>query len=74
MVDRLTITNLKIWHLQDWVHAAAGQTSLAFESDNTLAEVRDKLQQLGDLNKERNRLMDAIDARFGDIGPPRTKL
>jgi hypothetical protein len=71
LVDRLTIVNLKIWHLQDWVHKAASDNLTAFKAENSLEGVQQKLRQLGDLNKERNRLMDEID---GSPDPSRIKM
>ena len=64
LIDRLTIVNMKIWHLQDWVHRASRQSSRQFEEQNDLAGVQKKLATIGDLNKERNRVMDEIDELF----------
>lgn len=52
LIDKLTIINLKLWHVQDAVHkAAAGRTALSAEDTARLA----------DLNVQRNNLMDEID-------------
>jgi hypothetical protein len=71
LVDRLSIVNMKIWHLQDWVHSAGSEE---FKATNTVSSVQTKLVQLGDLNKERNRLMDEIDAVVGQSDPSRIKM
>ena len=74
LVDRLSIVNMKIWHLQDWVHRAASDSLTTFKAENSLESVQTKLVQLGDLNKERNRLMDEIDAVVGQSDPSRIKM
>jgi hypothetical protein len=71
LVDRLTIVNLKIWHLQDWVHRATEITPETFKIENDMDDVQGKLRQIGSLNKERNRLMDEID---GAPDPSRIKM
>ena len=57
VVDRLVIVNLKIWHLQDWVHTAHQMTEEQFLSSGA----KDKVEALASLNKERNQLMTRID-------------
>jgi len=74
LVDRLSIVNMKIWKLQDWVHRAAADSKEQFSAGNTLDGVQKKLAQIGDLNKERNRLMDEIDRVAGTPGENRTKM
>lgn len=55
LVDRLVTCNVKLYHVQDVVHAAAREgTGIDAET----------VRKLADLNFERSRLMDAIDALF----------
>lgn len=61
LVDRLSITNLKIWFLQEWVHEAVRMSPAEFQGQ-THAEIQAKLQKIGQLNLERNRIMTEIDA------------
>lgn len=57
LVDRLSITNLKLWFVQDAVHkAAAANQGLDAET----------VKKLASLNLERNRTMTAIDRCFAD--------
>ena len=57
LLDRLVIVNLKIWHLQDWVHRVEGMTPQDFSQRNP----QEKIGALARLNKERNALMGEID-------------
>ncbi len=63
LVDRLCILNLKIWHLQDWLYEVNRESHEAFAQRNP-ADTHVKLQQLAELNLDRNRVMDAIDRTF----------
>ena len=50
LVDKLTIANLRLWHLEDVKHAS--------KSD---AEVADAARKICVVNKQRNALIDEID-------------
>lgn len=57
LVDRLTITNLKLWNVQEKFHESARG-----EGHVTQEDVRQQVL----LNKERNRLMTEIDQCLED--------
>lgn len=72
LVDRLSVLNLKIWHLQDWLYEVERETPEQFaRRDST--DTHQKLQQLATLNLDRNRAMTDIDdllaraVRSGDV-------
>ena len=52
LVDKLTVTNLKLWHVQDRVHQAA--------RDNEGLDL-ETVKKLDRLNMQRNQLMAEID-------------
>ena len=60
LVDRLSIVNLKIFHLQDWLYEISKEATQDFLERNH-AETHANLKKLADLNLDRNRLMTAID-------------
>lgn len=60
LVDKLTICNLKLWFVQDWVHQAQDQDADSFGSVGS-AMVQSKLKDLTRLNGQRNKLMTEID-------------
>lgn len=57
LVDRLVIVNLKIWHLQDWVHNVNNMSQDEFFQTGA----KEKIELLARLNKERNKIMGEID-------------
>jgi hypothetical protein len=57
LVDRLCITNLKQWFVQDALHKAAA-AGTALDAENT--------QKIVALNLERNRLMREIDETLAE--------
>lgn len=65
LVDRLSITNHKIFVVQDWVHDAAEMDPEVFSSQ-THEEIQGQLKKLKALNLERNRLMTQVDQCLAD--------
>lgn len=72
LCDKLSICNIKLYMIQDRVHAAA-RDGTALDADTT--------KKLVDLNRQRNLLMNEVDQMFAqaiDSGvvplDPRTKL
>jgi hypothetical protein len=59
LVDKLSIVNLKLWHVQDWVHKSESMTTAEFCANSK--EGHEKVKQLAALNKQRNALMTEID-------------
>ena len=65
LVDRLSIVNVKLFMVQERVHSAA-RDGLGLDADT--------VQKLSALNRERNRLMTAIDMAGGTRVDARVKL
>jgi len=65
LVDRLSITNIKLFMVQEKAHIAARE-GLGLDADT--------VQKLVALNRERNRLMTAIDMAGGGRVDARVKL
>jgi hypothetical protein len=63
LVDRLSIINIKLWHVQDWVHESAEVPLGEFEAQGC-ENIQAQLQKLKSLNLERTRLMNEIDEAF----------
>lgn len=55
LVDKLAVTNIKLFMVQDEIHAAAKQ-GIGLDADTT--------KKLVDLNLQRNKLMSEIDEVF----------
>ena len=60
VIDKLVVTNLKIWFLQDWIHKTRDKSLEEFQKE-THESIQEKVKDLGDLNLYRNKLMDEID-------------
>lgn len=73
LVDRLSILNLKIWNIQEWVHRSASDNLSQFRAENTIERIHEKVRQLAELNKERSRIMGEIDDVGGTPGTSRVK-
>jgi hypothetical protein len=59
LVDKLSIVNLKLWHVQDWVHEVEKKS---YETNQfTPSEMVENIRRLAVLNKQRNALMSEID-------------
>lgn len=75
LVDRISILNLKIWHLQDWVYRAAAMEPHEFAAVPA-DQVQAKIKQLAELNLDRSRAVGEFDAALeaaihaGRIGSP----
>jgi len=54
-MDKLSIVNLKLWHVQDWVHGVES------EEDIERSEAFQNIKKLKDLNLQRNVLVEEID-------------
>jgi hypothetical protein len=57
IVDKLTIANIRLWNLED-----ARRDYTAGETTKTETEVKDLLSKISATNKERNSLIDQINA------------
>ena len=64
LVDKLCVANLKLWHIQAWVHEVQECAKEQFIAQKP-EDVHEKIRQLGVLNKQRNALMSEIDKRMG---------
>lgn len=53
LIDRLSITNLKIWHLEEQIRAGK-------EKELTIEDIGKRALKIRDLNKERIELKNAI--------------
>lgn len=60
LVDKLSVTNMKIWHVQDFIYRVSKMTADDF-AKLPPAEVHGEIQKLAWLNLDRNRLMTEID-------------
>ena len=68
LIDRLTVTNLKLWFVQEKVHeAGCGATFPAPEANETL-------RRLYVLNQQRTALVNEINDRLGDRASESIKL
>jgi hypothetical protein len=56
LVDKLSIANIRLWHIEDDRRVAAKMDTV------TLEETRRLLAAVADVNKERNSLIDQINA------------
>ena len=65
LVDRLSICNTKLFHIQDQVHEAARQDSDVY-AERAPEETQAIFRKLAALNLERNSLMTQIDECFAD--------
>lgn len=66
MVDRLSILNIKIYMVQEFIHEAKNTDPATFCSRHTPEEMHAKMKALADLNLERNRVMTQIDRCLAD--------
>ena len=57
LIDKLTIANCRLWHIED-----ARREFSASEDDKSLEKAEDLLTQVSKVNKERNSLIDQINA------------
>ena len=57
IIDKLTIANIRLWNLED-----ARRDYTAGETIKTEAEIKDLLSKISATNKERNSLIDQINA------------
>jgi len=60
LIDKLTIANCRLWHIED-----ARREFSASEDDKSLEKAEDLLNQVSKVNKERNSLIDQINASLG---------
>ena len=63
LVDKLSIVNLKLWNVQDWVHKATSKRAIKRQSKEQIAA---NLEKLKTLNLQRNSLMNEIDTVFSE--------
>ena len=60
LVDKLTIANCRLWHIEDARREFSSQ-----EDDKSLEKAEELLNQVSKVNKERNSLIDQINASLG---------
>lgn len=65
LIDKLITTDLKLWHVQDKVHAAA-VVGKGLDAET--------VRQLNSLNRQRNKLMSDIDRAGGGEVEERVKF
>jgi len=63
LVDRLCIANIRLWHIEDERRAYA-TTAKEFPGDVTKEQGVELLDKVSQTNKERNSLIDQINAAF----------
>jgi hypothetical protein len=60
LVDKLTIANCRLWHVEDSRREFSSQVD-----SKSLAKAEDLLNQVSKINRERNSLIDQINAGMG---------
>ena len=60
LIDKLTIANCRLWHVEDARREFSSQTD-----EKSLEKAEDLLNQVSKINRERNSLIDQINAGMG---------